>query len=236
MIFSSVLSRFLIYDNVRSQMKQINFFRKRIGNILKTSEINRDEQLYFTKVINEFCKNIYVPKIDKAKLVKVFYDIRELPEKIYKDDKVIDMHLVFSDEYFRLSKKIDEKYREIRKKIFNRTADVESIVIFPRTGFIRFLHNNMSIGTYDMPLHLKAVEFIYLPVIFVNSWNHMLATRWTFHITKRLGGYNKVSVSVTEGTREDAEKFAREISKVEEKAKKSKSERKGKYERERIGI
>jgi len=216
-------------------MKQIKFFKYRMENVLKMCEISSDEQLYFTRIVNKFCENIFIPKIDKAKLVRVFYDIRELPEKIYKDDKVIDMHLVFSDEYFRLSKKIDEKYRKIRKKIFNRTADIESIVIFPRTGFIRFLHNNMSIGTYDMPLHLKAVEFVYLPVIFVNSWNHMLSTRWTLYIVKKLGGYNKVSVPVTEGTREDAEKFAIEISN-KERTEKSKSERKGKYERERIGI
>ena len=210
-MIGKILEKIVIYDNIRSQWKQIKFFINRKKYVISKDDLDERDRKLVDKVLAALKNNIFIPKIDKAKFLALFYDIRKLPVKIYNDDFVIDLHFVWDNEYFRLSKTIDEKYREVRKKIFGRVGDVESIVIFPKSNFIRYLYNNQSFGTYDLPLHIKAVEFIYIPAIFVNSWNHMLSERFSLHITKRLGGYYRAKdFIIKEGTRCDAEEFVKE--------------------------
>ncbi len=213
MITEKILEKIVIRMNIKSQKKQIKHYLDIQKYVVPYKKLTEQEKEKVDKLLNNFL--IFLPKIDKAKLIKSFFDVRLIPFEKHEILSV-DLHFVWNDEIFPLSKKIDKMYRKIREEIFGRVADIESISIYPDLDIVFFPYDNASIGFYWMSIHLKSTESIYLPVIFVNTWNHMMSTRWTLDIAKRLGGYYKVKPEWTEGTREDAERYAKELLKKRE--------------------
>ncbi len=216
LILDKILGKIIVYKNVRSQIKQINYYKNRLSHVVDISEIPEKEQEKIYNFLNNF--NLFLPKVDPAKFLKCFYDVRVIKLK-NKEKYVLDLHFVWNNEVFPLSKKIDEMYRKVRIKVFGRIADVESISVFYNDNIIYYPFDNFSFGLYSFGIHVKSIEIVYLPVIFSNSWNHMMSTRWTIDVVKRLGGYYKAKFTYEEGTRLDAEKYGKELlkEKLEEK-------------------
>jgi len=152
---------------------------------------------YFTKreKVGEVLKpQVYQPKHEpeQARLVAVFIEPGAA-------------HLVFRDE-IAPQKELDERYREIRQRIFGRVHDVESVEF--TDGQIKFVNNFSFFNLYETPLHWTSVE----PnkgFLFSDTWNHMLSAggKW-INIVR--GGYRLVSVPFIEGDREAAGRWAPE--------------------------
>jgi len=112
-------------------------------------------------------------------------------------------HLVFKDEIAPV-KELDEKYREVRQKVFGRTFDIESVEFLENE--IKFVNNAAFLNIYESSLHWFAVE-PYKGAIFTETWNHMLSAggKWINIIR---GGYRLVGAAIIEGDRAAAEKWA----------------------------
>lgn len=112
-------------------------------------------------------------------------------------------HLVFRDE-IAPQKELDERYREIRQRVFGRVHDVESVEVID--GQIKFVNNAAFINVYETSLHWAAVE-PYKGAIFSETWNHMLSAggKW---INMLRGGYRLVEAPVQEGDRDAAERWS----------------------------
>ena len=108
------------------------------------------------------------------------------------------VHLVFLDEVAP-NPRLDERYREVRRQLYGRVTDVESVEVGEQ---IRFVNNASLLNLYETSLHYSDVA-IYKGAIYSNTWNHMLSARPQFWIKAR-GGYNRVEVEVKEGDREEA--------------------------------
>ena len=117
-------------------------------------------------------------------------------------------HLVFRDE-IAPSKELDERYREVRQKLFGRVHDVESVEFVD--GQIKFLGNAAFINAYETSLHWTSLE-PNKDAIFSETWNHMLSAggKW-LNIFR--GGYRRVEVTYVEGDRAAAEKWQPEVKK-----------------------
>jgi len=146
-------------------------------------------------------KKIMLAKADKADLVALFYEPG--PDRLF-------LHLVFSDEYFP-NKVIDKIYREIRKLKFGRTADVESVEIRP--GLIRmvnFVTTYCGPNVYETSAHFDGKE-PFLGTLYIDTWNHLMSCLPSPAVLIRHGFKEAKDYIIREGTREDAEEFARGI-------------------------
>ncbi|KKL95406.1 hypothetical protein LCGC14_1854880 [marine sediment metagenome] len=114
-------------------------------------------------------------------------------------------HLVFGDEVAP-SEALDTQYREVRKKVFGRIHDVESVEIIAagdEGDQIRFVGNFAFLNVYETSLHWTGLE-PYKDNIFSETWNHMLSAGGKWGNVIR-GGYRKVELPVLEGDRAAAE-------------------------------
>ena len=111
-------------------------------------------------------------------------------------------HLVFNDE-IAPNNELDDQYREVRRKIFGRTHDVESVE-FTEEG-VKLVNNAAFLNIYESSLHWTSVE-PYKNAIFSETWNHMLSAggKW-INIVR--GGYRLVEANIIPGDRAAAEKW-----------------------------
>ena len=145
---------------------------------------------------------IMIAKPDKARVLKVFYEIGQ--DRAY-------FHIVFNDEYFPNSI-IDKIYREIRKRMFGRTADVESVEIVRRgpLWFGNFVSTYVGPNLYETSVHLDGTE-PYTRTIYVDTWNHLMSTIPAPQILARYGYKDIGKFELVPGTREDAEEYANKV-------------------------
>lgn len=164
----------VIATEVEHQKMQIDYFTKRE----KAGAIVRPR--------------VYQPKMEPAEseLVVVFVEPGAA-------------HLVFRDE-IAPQKEMDERYRDIRKKVFGRVHDVESVEFVDSQ--VKFVNNFSFINIYETSLHWTSVE-AFSDFLFSDTWNHMLSAggKWVNIIR---GGYRLVETPILEGDRSAAEKWA----------------------------
>jgi len=150
---------------------------------------------YFTKrekVGATIRPKVYQPKVEPAgaELVVVFVEPGAA-------------HLVFRDE-IAPKKELDERYREVRKKLFGRVHDVESVEFVDSQ--VKFVNNFSFINVYETSLHWTSVE-AFSDVLFSDTWNHMLSVggKW---VNILRGGYLEVVPQMLEGDRAAAERWS----------------------------
>ncbi len=167
----------IIATEVEHQKMQIDYFTKR------------------EKVGPKLTPQVYQPKCEpeEGHLVAIFVEPGAA-------------HLVFKDEIAPV-KELDEKYREVREKVFGRTFDIESVE-FTEEG-MKFVNNAAFLNIYESSLHWTAVE-PYRNAIFTETWNHMLSAggKWINIIR---GGYRLVGAVIIPGDRAAAEKWSPEV-------------------------
>lgn len=121
------------------------------------------------------------------------------------------LHIVFNDEVFPLDEDIDEKYRKMRRRVFGRTADVESLEVsitvvehatFPLTSALPNPVYESSVHGYDIQPWTGR--------IFKNTWNGLLSTFPNPGIVAK-GGYVKAGFELRKGDRREAERYAQSI-------------------------
>lgn len=118
------------------------------------------------------------------------------------------VHLVFNDEVAP-AKLWDEKWREERKRLYGRTADVESVeIVDPSHAFFEAA-GCFPQQPYELPPHLTIIED-YHGNIYTNSWNHDMSCNTDILIEVR-GGYAKKIAPVYNGSRVEAENYAESI-------------------------
>lgn len=138
---------------------------------------------------------IYMPRRDKARVLAVFYD------------DTGGIHIVWSDEYVPVPG-IDQVYREIRKKKYGRTADVESIHIVANK--VKFPTTYGPPNVYETSIHSDGEEPVKLPLtIYLWTWNHLMALQPSVDVMVKGGYYLATGYEVRKGTREDAEDYGR---------------------------
>lgn len=164
----------IIATEVEHQRMQLDYFMKRE----KVGEVIRPET--------------FQPKFEPevANLVVVFIEPGAA-------------HLVFRDEVAPQGE-LDKRYREVRKELFGRVHDVESVEII--NGQVKFVNNFSFINIYESSLHWTSLE-PYKGALFSDTWNHMLSAggKWLNIIR---GGYRLAPVQYIEGNREAAEKWS----------------------------
>jgi len=146
-------------------------------------------------------KKIMLAKPDKANLVALFCEPG--PDRLF-------LHLVFDDEYFPIDP-VDEIYKEVRKEKFGRTADVESVEIRP--GLIRmvnFVTTYCGPNVYETSAHFDGKE-PFLGTLYIDTWNHLMSCLPSPAVLIRHGFKEAKDFEIREGTRKDAEEFARGI-------------------------
>ena len=150
---------------------------------------------YFTK--REKKGPVVRPRVYQPKMEAVEADL----VAVYVEPGAV--HLVFRDE-IAPQKALDERYREVRKNIFGRVHDVESVEFID--GQVKFVNNYSFINIYESSLHWTNVE-TFTECIFSDTWNHMLTAggKWV-NIVR--GGYRLVTAPILEGDRVAAEKWA----------------------------
>ena len=138
--------------------------------------------------------------IDRARLLRVFID----PE-----DRGL-LHLVWEDEYHPV-REVDEAYREYRRRANGRASDLESIcirrgyILFPWTGSLPNATYYTSIHGYDVGPYRRTPDGRIR--VFIETWNHMMYTiPYTYP-----RGYRLEEPEWDEGTRDDAERYARAL-------------------------
>jgi len=167
----------IIATEVEHQKMQIDYFTKR------------------EKVGPTLTPQVYQPKCEpeEGHLVAIFVEPGAA-------------HLVFKDEIAPV-KELDEKYREVRKKVFGRTFDIESVE-FTEEG-MKFVNNAAFLNIYESSLHWTAVE-PYKNAIFTETWTHMLSAGGMW-INIIRGGYRLVGAAIIPGDRQAAEKWSPEV-------------------------
>lgn len=113
------------------------------------------------------------------------------------------VHLVFQDEIATFEE-LDNLYREVRRKTFGRTHDVESLEFVDDK--VKFIGNAAFVNLYESSLHWTTAE-VYQGFIFTETWNHMLSAggKW---VNMLRGGYRLVEAPILEGDRAAAEKWS----------------------------
>lgn len=112
-------------------------------------------------------------------------------------------HLVFQDEIAPVAK-LDSRYREIRRGVFGRTHDVESVEFID--GQISFPDASSGpFNLYETSFHFKTSE-AYQAAIYSNTWNHLMSAGPQWYIALR-GGYQKFDAPVFAGGRQEAEQL-----------------------------
>ena len=127
-------------------------------------------------------------------------------------------HLVFADE-IAPTKELDERYREVRKKLFGRTHDVESVEYSQvaagsaTSGYrtpegvktmIKFVGNGAFLNLYETSLHWTDLRED-TGSIFSETWNHMLSAGGKWLNVFFRGGYRHIEVPYIQGDRAAAE-------------------------------
>ena len=150
--------------------------------------------------LEDVIPKIYIARPDKANLVAVFVEPGE--------DRVF-LHLVFDDEHFPNSI-IDKIYRGIRKLKFGRTADVESVELRPTVRMANFVTTYCGPNIYETSVHFDGAE-PYAGNLYVDTWNHLMSCLPSPAVLVRYGFKEAKDYEIIEGTRKDAEEFAKNI-------------------------
>jgi len=150
--------------------------------------------------LEDVIPKIYIARPDKARLLAVFVEPGE--------DRVF-LHLVFDDEYFPNSI-IDKIYRKIRKLKFSRTADVESVELRPTVRIANFVTTYCGPNIYETSIHFDGQE-PYMSTLYVDTWNHLMSCLPSPAVLVRYGFKEAKDYEIIEGTRKDAEEFAKRI-------------------------
>jgi len=165
------------------------------------------EKLIATEVEHQKMQSDYFAKREKVGTTRdvIVYQPKHEPEECNLVAIFVEpgaAHLVFKDEIAPI-KELDKQYREVRRKIFGRTHDVESVE-FMEEG-IKFVNNAAFLNIYESSLHWTSVE-PYKNGIFSETWNHMLSAggKW-INIVR--GGYRLVSANIIPGDRDAAERW-----------------------------
>lgn len=142
----------------------------------------------------------------RTELVAIFWDS--------PSPDIVNFHLVFRDEVIPYSQKIDEEYREIRKKKFGRTTDVESVSV--KIGLLGIPRLRLPLNYSLTPFYAGSIHYAIAGLpwvtkrIYSSTFNHMLDQfgRQISPVIRLFGGYRTVEPAVVqEGTREEAERF-----------------------------
>ena len=184
---------------------------ERIANIIANMEVKAYQRqlAYFRPLprprvlaysLEEMIPKIYIAKPDKARLLAVFVE----PGK----DRVF-LHLVFDDEYFPNSI-IDKIYRGIRKLKFGRTVDIESVELQPLIRMTNFVTTYCGPNVYETSMHFDGKE-PYTNELYVDTWNHLMSCLPAPAVLARYGFKEAKDYEIREGTRKDAEEFARRV-------------------------
>jgi len=186
------IAEFLVRQEYKAQMKQKSYF--------KPLPIPKYRVLELEDITPHTIK---IAKPDKAKILKVFYEMG--PDRAY-------FHIVFDDEYFPNSA-VDKIYRELRKAIFGRTADVESVELRKTNlGWVgNFVSTYVGPNIYETSVHLDGTE-PYTNTIYVNTWNHLMSSLPAPQIVVRYGYKEINKFELVQGTRENAEEYTSEVS------------------------
>lgn len=169
-------------------IKEDRFQRLQRGFAQEFREIRRP-RIALTPEIQEF--RFFLHPREKAQLEAVYW------ESFTNGDALL--HLVFTDEFFRL-KRADDEYRKIRQERYGRVTDVETIAL--ENGVVVYRWTYSGPQPYDTSIHLSIR--VLGKNVFVATWNHMLnfaAKPWEDPTT-----YQLVEPEMIPGTREDAEK------------------------------
>jgi hypothetical protein len=117
------------------------------------------------------------------------------------------LHIVFRGEVFPLSEAIDRRYRELRKRLLGRTADIESLTVDLDRGWAQLFGSSSLLNlVYETNLH----GYDWQPWtgrLYKNTWNGLLTTRRHPSIRVR-GGYEENPFQLRTGNRAEAEEFA----------------------------
>jgi hypothetical protein len=112
------------------------------------------------------------------------------------------LHLVFLDEIAPFAE-LDQKYRQVRREVFNRTTDVESVELVDQ--YAKFIGNYSIPNVYKSSFHWTSTEE-WGGNIFSDTWNHLFSTGGTV-VDRARGGYRQASFVVFEGDRAAAERW-----------------------------
>jgi len=139
---------------------------------------------------------VHTPKFapEEVQVVEVFADAGGL-------------HIVFADEVFPFSKRVDESYRASRILETGRAADVESVRVLPDVKLAFFpWTSSLPNLIYETGFHGFDVQ-PWTGKLYRNTWNGMLSTFPNPLILLR-GGYVAQKIEVQLGSRKEAEAFA----------------------------
>lgn len=178
-MLQSTIPKILIAQKIVSERIQKDYFRK----------------LEAREEVPEF--EIYTPTFmtEKARVRAVFIEPGAL-------------HVVYNDEVFPLNDRVDERYRELRKEVFGRTADVESLrvsrgqAILPSTSALPNPFFESSLHGYDTQPWTGR--------LFKSTWNGLISTLPNPFFTFK-GGYVKATYELRHGNREDAIEYAKNL-------------------------
>ena len=182
-------ANFLVNMEIRAYQRQLAYFRP----------LPRPKVLAYS-IEDVIPRRIFIAKPDKANLLAVFVEPGE--------DRVF-LHLVFDDEYFPNSI-IDKIYRAIRKLKFGRTADVESVEIRPLARLANFVSTYCGPNIYETSIHFDGIE-PFTGALYVDTWNHLMSCLPSPAVALRYGFKEAKDYEIYEGTRKDAEEFARRV-------------------------
>jgi hypothetical protein len=140
---------------------------------------------------------LFVPHRDRARVLAIFYD------------DAGGIHIVWSDEYVPLDP-IDKAYREIRKRVYGRTTDVESVHIV--SDKVKFVTTYGPPNIYETSMHSDGEVKLSLPLTLYSwTWNHLMATIPSMDVIVKGGYYLARDYKIRKGTRDDAEAFAESV-------------------------
>lgn len=169
-------------------------------------------ELEYARIQSEYFKSLSLLDVTREEVTPVVYVPVFEPDEANLVAIFVEpglAHLVFKDE-IAPTKDLDERYRQERKKIFGRTADVESVELSGSEAV--FTNNYSGIQLYETSLHFASV-LPYHGVIYSNTWNHLLSTNPCLLIKLRggyiRGGYKRVEARVIKGDRTAAEEWAK---------------------------
>jgi len=145
---------------------------------------------------------VYMPRGDRARTLAAFVDGERCA-----------VHIVWSDEYVPGPRLLDEAYRALRRRMYGRTTDVETVAIDydPASAAARLVFHTTfgEPNPYQLSVHNDAAAGIrWTGVVRVYSWtwNHLMSWRPSPWV-EALGGYRVERPRLLHGSRRDAERY-----------------------------
>ena len=144
---------------------------------------------------------VYMPRGDRARTLAAFIDVDRCA-----------VHIVWSDEYVPVPL-LDEAYRALRRRIYGRTTDVETVAIDydPASGAARLVFHTTfgEPNPYQLSVHNDAAartRWTGVVRVYSWTWNHLMSWRPSPWV-EALGGYWVERPRLLHGSRGDAERY-----------------------------